>query len=79
MVILGSQITAARGLLNLTQTEVAKFAGIHVNTLRDMERTHMEPVGGKVETLNAVLGVLEGRGVEFLNHGQPGVRMRARI
>jgi hypothetical protein len=34
------------------------------------------PVGARTDTLGKVAAVLEKAGVEFLNSGQPGVRLK---
>ncbi len=34
------------------------------------------PIGSRTETLRKVIGALEKAGIEFLNGGHPGVRMR---
>jgi hypothetical protein len=34
------------------------------------------PVGTRIETLKKVMTVLEKAGVDFLNDGSPGVRLR---
>jgi hypothetical protein len=36
------------------------------------------PVGARTDTLRSVVGMLERAGVEFLNDGQPGVRLKKR-
>ena len=71
----GNQLRAARALLGLDQAELAKRAGVDINTVRNLESKGTEPLGGRVDTLRKVQATLEGAGIEFLNHGQPGVRL----
>lgn len=58
----GSQIRAARALLNLTREELAALAGVSSRTIANMEDTNRKPIQS---TQNAVLGALLGAGVEF--------------
>jgi transcriptional regulator with XRE-family HTH domain len=71
----GNQLRAARALLGLDQEVLAEMAGVSDNTIRNMEACGAEPVGGFASTRNKVREALEGQGIEFLNHGQPGVRL----
>jgi hypothetical protein len=48
---------------------------VALRTIRRMEGFN-EGVGARTDTLGRVVAVLEKAGVEFLDHGQPGVRMR---
>lgn len=63
------QIRAARALLNWSQEQLARHAGIAVRTIGTIERD-----GGKVEpeSVAAVVAVLEAAGIEFLS--APGRR-----
>jgi transcriptional regulator with XRE-family HTH domain len=72
----GNQLKAARALLGLDQGSLAKEADVDVNTIRNLENAGANPLGGRVETLRKVQIAIEALGVEFLNHGQPGVRLR---
>ena len=74
--ISAAQIRAARGLLDMPQTELAKLAGFAHRTIKRAERG--EPI--REETAIAILRVLERRGIEFIaeNGGGPGVRLRKR-
>ncbi|OWK26315.1 hypothetical protein AJ87_03125 [Rhizobium yanglingense] len=75
MLTTGNQLKAARALAGIEQIEVASAAGIHVNTIRAMEASGPAPIAGRSQNVQAVQRALEQRGVEFLNHGQPGVRL----
>jgi transcriptional regulator with XRE-family HTH domain len=59
-----AQIRAARGLLNLSQTEVAKIASVHVATIRRLEAS--TGVRGAADTLWKIQRALEAGGVEFI-------------
>jgi hypothetical protein len=72
----GNQLRAARALLGLDQDVFAELVGISVNTVRTMEACGAEAVGGFASTRNRVRESLEGAGIEFLNDGEPGVRLR---
>jgi transcriptional regulator with XRE-family HTH domain len=64
---------SARGLLNITQRQLADAAGISLESLRLFEKNERRP---HESNLAKVMDALERRGVEFLNGGSPGVRMR---
>jgi predicted transcriptional regulator len=75
ILISGRHIRAARGLLGWTQRDLADKAEVALGTLRKME--DFDGLSGtRVETLKRVMAVLEKAGVEFLNDGSPGVRLR---
>ena len=74
--ITGNQLKAARALVALDQQVLAAEAGVNVNTIRNMEARGADPITSGAVTVRNVQGVLEAHGVEFLNHGQPGVRLR---
>ena len=74
--ITGRQLRAARVLLGIEQIELAKLAGVAIGTIRRMESFDGE-IGSRTGTLSLVTRAMEKAGVEFLNDGQPGVRMRA--
>ncbi|MGO7036065.1 hypothetical protein ACCT19_35305 [Rhizobium ruizarguesonis] len=50
-------------------------AKVHVNTIRAMEASGANGISGRAQNVQAVQRALEGRGIEFLNHGKPGVRL----
>jgi predicted transcriptional regulator len=75
ILISGRHIRAARGLLGWRQRDLADKAEVALGTLRKME--DFDGLRGtRVETLKRVMAVLEKAGVEFLNDGSPGVRLR---
>jgi predicted transcriptional regulator len=75
--ITGRQLKAARALVGWEQTDLAKKSGVAISTVRRMESFDGE-IGARTSTLSLVIRALEKAGVEFLNGGQPGVRMRAK-
>ncbi|AZO63021.1 hypothetical protein EOA75_24820 [Mesorhizobium sp. M1A.F.Ca.IN.022.07.1.1] len=76
MLTTGNQLKAARALIGIEQKDVADLAGVNVNTIRSMEAAGAGPIAGRAQNVQGVQRVLEARGVEFLNHGRPGVQLR---
>jgi transcriptional regulator with XRE-family HTH domain len=74
----GNQLKAARALAGVDQQQVADSAGVNVNTIRNMEARGAEPITSSAVTVRKVQLALEALGIEFLNHAQPGVRLRKR-
>lgn len=77
MLSTGNQLKAARALADLDQEALAKAAGVSPNTIRNMEASKAEPIRANNQTVVAVQRALEAVGVEFLNHGKPGVQLKA--
>jgi transcriptional regulator with XRE-family HTH domain len=75
IIISGRHVRAARGLLGWTQADLCKKAKIALGTIRKMEASD-DSVRVQTETLGRVVGAFEKAGVEFLNDGEPGVKMR---
>ncbi len=76
----GRQIAAARSLLGMRQSELAKAASISVPTLKRMEGADGEAPGYR-NNIEAVRRALEAAGVEFIDqngHG-PGVRLTSPV
>jgi transcriptional regulator with XRE-family HTH domain len=72
--ILGpTQCRAARALLGWSQAELAERAGVAKQTLADFERGARSPYP---RTLADIKKVLEAEGIEFMNGGAPGVRLK---
>ena len=69
------QIKAARSLLDWSQEELAEKAGVSVPTVKRLEAKD-GPIGGRADTCARLQAALQAEGIEFLNHGQPGVRLR---
>jgi hypothetical protein len=59
----------------MEQIELAKCSRVAVGTIRRME-SFDEEVGARTSTLSQVQKALEEAGVDFLNDGQPGVRLK---
>jgi transcriptional regulator with XRE-family HTH domain len=75
--VTGNQLKAARALAGVDQQQVADAARVNVNTVRNMEARGAEPITSSAVTVRSVQLALEAWGIEFLNHGQPGVRLKA--
>jgi transcriptional regulator with XRE-family HTH domain len=75
MLTTGNQLKAARALIGLDQGDVAQRADVNVNTIRSMEASGSSPIAGRAANVQRVQQVLEAAGIEFLNHGRPGVRL----
>jgi len=73
----GRQIAAGRVLAGLSQSVLAARAKISVPTLRRMEAAEGAS-GGYINNVSAVRRALEAEGIEFLNHGEPGVRLKSK-
>jgi transcriptional regulator with XRE-family HTH domain len=78
MLTIGNQLKAARALAGLDQAALAKRANISPNTISAMEKRGAEGLTSGLDTIRAVMAVLEAAGIEFLNHDQPGVRLKPR-
>jgi transcriptional regulator with XRE-family HTH domain len=75
MAVTSAQVRMARAALNWTVRDLAEAAGLHRNTISNIE------VGrylGDPATLETIETVLRSAGVEFIdeNGGGPGVRLR---
>ena len=68
----GKQIAAARELLGLSQTDLAKVAGVARSTISRFEAGDADL---KATTLNVIQTELERRGIEFTNGTGIGVRL----
>jgi hypothetical protein len=77
IVITGRHIRAARALLGWPQNELSKKSKVALGTVRRMEGFD-GPVSARTESLTRVVVTLEKAGVEFLDSGSPGVRLRMR-
>jgi transcriptional regulator with XRE-family HTH domain len=76
MLTTGNQLKAARALIGMDQSDLAARAGVNVNTIRNMEASGPGPIAGRAQNVYLVQATLEAVGIEFLNHGQPGVRLK---
>ncbi|WP_347976504.1 helix-turn-helix domain-containing protein [Bosea vestrisii] len=78
MLTTGHQLKAARALVGVEQADLAERSGVAVTTIRKMEWKGAETLTSGLDTIKRVQTSLEAAGVEFLNHGQPGVRLAKR-
>jgi transcriptional regulator with XRE-family HTH domain len=74
-VITGRQLKAARALLGWEQTDLAKKSRVAISTIRRMESFPGE-IGARTTTLSLVQKAIEKAGIEFLNGGGPGVKLK---
>jgi DNA-binding XRE family transcriptional regulator len=78
MLTTGNQLRAARALVNIDQGTLAKRAGVNINTIGAMEKKGAATLTSGLDKIKSIMDVLEAEGIEFLNHGQPGVRLKAK-
>lgn len=78
MLTTGNQLRAARALVDMDQGTLAKRAGININTISAMEKKGVQGLTSGLDKVRAVMTVLEEAGIEFLNHGSPGVRLKVK-
>jgi transcriptional regulator with XRE-family HTH domain len=78
MLTTGNQLKAARALAGISQAELARAAEINVTTISAMEGKGAGVLGSGLDTIKAVMDALDAAGVDLLNHGQPGVRLKAK-
>ena len=65
-----AQCRAARAMLECTQPQLAKAAGVSPSTLRDFEAGRRTPISNN---LSAIESAFEKAGIEFIN--ETGVNM----
>ena len=75
--ITAGQMRAARALLGIEQKTLAEMAGVSLPTIQRMEASG-GTVRGNIDTLTKVVEALDGAGIELLNVGGRGVRLRDR-
>jgi transcriptional regulator with XRE-family HTH domain len=78
MLSTGNQLKAARALAGLDQVTLAKAANVSPNTISAMESKGAETLTSGIDTIRAISKALDAAGVELLNDGRPGVRLKAR-
>lgn len=78
--ITGSQLRAARGLLNLSVSELAERTGLAVNTIRRAEATN-ESAPITAANLTLLRSTFEKAGVIFIPPDEkgPGVRLYSAV
>ena len=72
MLIIPAQCRAARALLDWTQPDLAKAAGLGLSTVVDFERGRRRV---SEDAVSAIRKALERNGVEFTDGKRPGVRL----
>ena len=76
MLTTGNQLKAARALAGMDQGTLAKRAGVNINTIGSMEKRGAEGLTSGLDKIQQVMRVLEAEGIVFLNHGEPGVKLK---
>lgn len=76
MLCTGNQLAAARALAGVDQVTLAKAAEVSATTIRNLESNGPYPLSGRADTVRRIQIALERLGIEFLDHGRPGVRLR---
>jgi transcriptional regulator with XRE-family HTH domain len=61
----------------MEQSQLAEQSGVSVGTVRNMEQRGELTLSSGLDKVRRVQAALEAAGVEFLNHGRPGVRLKA--
>jgi DNA-binding XRE family transcriptional regulator len=77
MAVTSAQVRMARAALGWTVRDLAQAAGLHRNTITNLE---VGRYAGDAQTLSIIEKVLTRAGVDFIdeNGGGPGVRLRKR-
>ncbi len=76
--ITGSQIRAAKAILDWSGDDLAKKAGVSLSSIRRVEAADDVPKNVSVNTMLNIQKALEQAGVEFIGtpDHQPGVRLK---
>ncbi len=64
--IFGVQIKAARVLLKMSQSELARVSGVSIPTLQNIENNDDKLQSASVSTISKIQEALESRGIRFL-------------
>ncbi|MCJ2127386.1 hypothetical protein [Methylobacterium sp. E-045] len=62
----------------MDHSTLGKRAGVNINTIGSMEKRGSEGLISGLDKIQQVMRVLEAKGIEFLNHGEPGVKLKRR-
>ena len=73
--ITGPQLKAARALARLSGRELAQKAQVAHGTIKRIE-ADPGPIQARTNTVRKLVAALERAGVEFIDTGAPGVRLR---
>ncbi|TGQ17895.1 transcriptional regulator [Mesorhizobium sp. M2E.F.Ca.ET.166.01.1.1] len=71
-----AQMRAARALIGISQSALAKRASVSIPTVKRCESDSERVAAVSAETQDKIRAVLEAEGVEFTNGNHPGVRLR---
>lgn len=63
------QCRAARGWLDISQSDLADAGGVSLSTVRDFEKGRRVPIGNN---MNALVAALEKQGIQFTENGITG-------
>lgn len=69
MVMTPEQCRAARGWLDISQSDLAEAGGVSLSTVRDFEKGRRVPIGNN---MNAMTQALVGKGITFTDNGITG-------
>jgi predicted transcriptional regulator len=72
------QMRAARALLGISQSDLARAADVSVPTIKRAESDAANASAVATETRARIEAALEAAGVEFTNGATPGLRLKAR-
>ena len=72
MILLPEHVRSARGLLKITQAQLAEMAGVNLTTVHLFEKGERTP---SEDTLLRIETALKQQGIVFFNGGNPGVRL----
>ena len=77
--IVGTQIRAARAMLNWSIREAVEHSGVSKPTIQRMEQYHGMPPS-RSDTLDRLIKTFEAAGIEFVGDASdaPGVRLRTK-
>lgn len=79
--ITGSQLRAARAMLDIDQRRLAELAGVSLATVQRMEASG-DRVRGSLDTMTRIVEALEAAGIELIGEGRAsleggrGVRLK---
>lgn len=74
MTLTPKHVISARGLLGWNQSDLARAAGIARGTIARFELGQDPPLNQ--DSIERIQLALEQQGIEFMNSGSPGVRLR---
>jgi hypothetical protein len=60
------------------QITLAEMAKISPNTISAMEKRGADTLTSGLDTIRAIMVALDAAGVELMNHGQPGCRLKGK-